>query len=93
MHVTFLTTKLDHGSFVDNLSAYAVRNVEIRVKGAVGKQAIATLYDLQGRVVLVKTLEEGSLNIIQTPNIKTSVYMLSVQDNGKIARFKIPVNE
>jgi hypothetical protein len=93
IHTSYVTTKLGNGALLDNLSAYAVRNVEIRVKGKVSKQAIATLYDLQGRTVLVKTLEEGSLNIIQTPNIKTAVYMLSIQDNGKTASFKIPVNE
>ena len=75
------------------LKAFAVRNVEIQLKGKVGRQAVATLYDIQGRVILVKNLEEGTLNIIPTPNIKTGIYLLSVQDNGNLNRFKIPVGE
>jgi len=75
------------------MSAYAVRNIEIRINGQVSNQAIATLYDVQGRVILVKTLEEGNLNVVRTPNIKTAIYMLSVNDKGKLHRFKIPVNE
>ena len=94
LHTSYQTTGLSEGSFdKTTLSAYAVRNIEIRVKGAVSKQAIATLYDVQGRVVVMKKMEEGSLNIIPTPNIKTGIYMLFVKDGGKMQGFKIPVNE
>jgi hypothetical protein len=93
LHISNLNTKLDPGSLVGNLSAYAVRNIEIRIKGNVSNQAVATLYDVQGRIVLVKTLEEGSLNVVRTPNIKSAIYLLSVTDKGKLQRFKIPVNE
>jgi hypothetical protein len=93
IHVSFLTTKLDQGALVDHLSAYAVRNIEIRIKGNVSNQAVATLYDVQGRVVLIKTLEEGSLNVVRTPNIKSAIYLLSVRDGEKVQRFKIPVNQ
>jgi hypothetical protein len=80
-------------AMADKLSAYAIRNIEIRVKGSVSKQAVATLYDIQGRAVVVKNLEEGSMNIIPTPNIKTGIYMLYVKDNEKVQAFKIPVKE
>jgi hypothetical protein len=93
LHTSYLSTKLDRGSLLGNLSAYAVRNIEIRINGNVSNQAVATLYDIQGRVVLVKTLEEGSLNVVRTPDIKSAIYMLSVNDNGKLQRFKIAVNE
>jgi hypothetical protein len=77
----------------DNWSAYAVRNTEIRLKGEVSERAVATLYDIQGRVVLVKTLEAGSLNVIPTPTIKNGVYLLFVKDNELIQKFKVPVRE
>ena len=93
LQISNLNTKVDQGSLVDKLSAYAVRNTEIRINGSVSNRAVATLYDIQGKVVLVKTLEEGSLNVVRTPNIKTAIYLLSVNDGGKIQRFKIPVNE
>jgi hypothetical protein len=81
------------GNGLGILSAYAVRNTEICLKGEVSKQAVATLYDIQGRVVVVKNLEEGSLNTIPTPYIKTGVYLLFVKDNQRIHKFKIPVKE
>jgi hypothetical protein len=93
IHISSLTTGVKIDTSFDSLSAFAIRNVEIRVKGQVSKQAVATLYDIQGRAILIKNLEEGSLNIIQTPNIRSGIYMLSVKDNGKIKGFKIPVRE
>ena len=84
---------VDQGSLVGKLFAYADRNVEIRVIGNVSKNTVATLYDIYGRVVLVKTLEEGSVNIIPLKNNKIGAYVLSVNDNGKISGFKILVRE
>jgi hypothetical protein len=75
------------------LSAYPVRDAGIRVIGKVGKQALATLYDIQGRVMLVKALDEGSFNVIPTTNLKPSVYLLRVKDLGKMQTFKVLVGE
>lgn len=75
------------------LSAYPFKNTEIRISGKVSKFTIATLYDIQGKVVLVKNLEEGSMNSIPTPNLKSGIYLLSVKDNQQVQRFKIPVSQ
>jgi hypothetical protein len=83
----------DQSTLVGKLTAYADRNIEIRVIGYVSKNTVATLYDMYGRVVLVKTLEEGSVNIIPLKNNKIGAYVLSVNDNGKISGFKILVRE
>jgi hypothetical protein len=83
--------KIDTNS--DPLIAFAVSKNEILIKGQVSKLAFATLYDIQGRVILVNNLEEGSLNVIRTPNIPTGIYMLSVKDNQKVKAFKIPIKE
>ena len=88
---TSYLTGIDNGTPASQLSAYSIRNTEIRVTGSVSKLAIATLYDIQGKVILVKNLEEGSLNSIRTPNLKTGIYVLSVKDNQRVQRFKIPV--
>jgi hypothetical protein len=93
IHTSTLTTGINPNLSAGNLNAYAIRNIEIHVKGEVSKNAVATLYDIQGRVVLVKNMEEGSLNVIQTPNLKTGIYMLFVKDNQKVQRFKLPVNK
>ncbi|MEO8416917.1 MAG: T9SS type A sorting domain-containing protein, partial [Ginsengibacter sp.] len=75
------------------LNAYAIRNIEIRIKGNVGSGARAILYDMVGRIVLVRKLQKGNFNIIPTPGIKTAVYILSVIDHGKRQTFKIPLYE
>jgi len=93
IHTSSMSTSIDGGAMDTDLSAFAVRNIEIRIKGRVSHQAVATLYDVQGKAVLVQTLEAGDLNIVRTPNIKSAIYLLSVNDNGKLKRFKIPVNE
>lgn len=93
IHTSDLTTGLETDLSNDKLSAYGIRNVEIRVNGNVSKQAVAKLYNIQGRAILVKNLEEGSLNLIKTPNIKTGVYLLFVKDNGKSQSFKIYIKE
>jgi hypothetical protein len=80
-------------SLPEKLTAYANRNIEIRLSGAVSKNAVATLYDIHGRVVVAKNLETGNLNIIPTPNLKTGIYLLSVNDNGKRTGIKILVTE
>ena len=93
IHTSYQTTGIDGSNLTGKLSAYAVRNTEIRVKGQVSSQAVATLYDVQGRAIVVKNLEVGNLNMIPTPNLHTGIYMLSVKDNGRIQGFKIPVRE
>jgi len=77
-------TGLDDETSAKKLTAYAIRNTEIRIKGEVSKNAVAKVYDIQGRLMLTKNLEEGSLNIIETPNYKTGIYLLQVNDNGLI---------
>jgi hypothetical protein len=77
----------------NNLTAYAIRNVEIKIKGNVSNQAVASLYDIQGKIILVSKLEEGILHSLPTPGIKSGIYLLSVNDKGQIFRFKIPINQ
>jgi len=93
IHTSYLTTGTTTDLAFEKLNAYAYRNIEIRLKGTVSAGATATLYDVQGRNILVKILEGSNLNIIPTPNIRTGIYMLSVNDHGKVTGFKIPVAE
>jgi len=75
------------------LSAYAVRNVEIRVIGEVGNDAIATLYNGLGKVVLSKKLDEGNLNIIGLPNLSSGLYLLSIEDKGMTQTIKVLIRK
>jgi hypothetical protein len=77
----------------DNLSAYSAESSEIRVKGNIDSRAVAILYDINGRVVLVKNLDAGSMNIIRTPDIKAGIYILFVKDLEQVHCFKIPLTE
>ncbi len=93
IHTSYLTTGLKDGILTDNLIAFAIRNVEIRVKGKVTDNAVATLYDNMGRMILVKKLDEGDLNIIPTSNLRTGIYLLSVKDTGVVQGFKLLLKE
>jgi hypothetical protein len=77
---------------VSILSAYAFQNIEIRIIGDVKRGALATLYDLQGRVVEVKKLEEGNYNTLRIPD-NTGIYILRVIDQGKMQTIKIFVKD
>ena len=93
LKTTSTTTGLEKETPAGKLTAYANRNIEIRIKGRVSKNAVATLYDVHGRVVLVKNLVDGDENMIPLPSIKIGIYMLSVNDNGKLSGFKILIKE
>lgn len=76
----------------DKLNVYATGNTEIRVVGEVSNKAVATLYDVHGKVVTIQKLGEGTLNVIPLANIKSGVYILSVKDQWKeIRNYKIGI--
>jgi hypothetical protein len=75
------------------LVAYQVGNTEIRLIGKVSNAAIATLYDVVGRKVLEKHLEDVTLTVIPTPGVKKGIYLLTLKDNEKTETFKIPFLE
>ena len=77
----------------EKFTAYAVRNVEIWVIGEVGSDAVATLYNGLGKVVLTKKLGAGSLNIIGLPNLSSGVYLLNINDKGTTQTIKVMVRK
>ncbi|MBV5314545.1 MAG: T9SS type A sorting domain-containing protein, partial [Prolixibacteraceae bacterium] len=93
LHVSSLKTGLDVNDQNDELSAYAVRNVEMRVVGEVSNRAVASVYDIQGRLVVTERLSAGSMNTVKLPSVKTGIYLLFVKDGENLQRFKLPVTE
>jgi hypothetical protein len=93
LHTSYLTTGLNAETLAGKLSAWAIRNTEMIVRGDVSSQAVASVYDLLGRLILTQQLDAGSMNSIRLPMIKSGVYMLHIKDNGKVEVFKIPVKE
>ena len=71
------------------LKAFAVRNIEIRITGEVTPNAVASLYDTTGKLILTRKLDEGSLNVIPTPGFRSGFYVLKVNDKGTVKGFKM----
>ncbi len=73
----------------NKLNAYAYQNVEIRIVGNVTSEAVATLYDVTGKAVIIKKLSEGSLNVIPVSSVSSGLYLLTVRDGVNTQTFKI----
>jgi DNA-binding beta-propeller fold protein YncE len=84
-------TSLFNNQLATPLTAYADGNTEIRINGAVSKNAVATLYNVRGCIVCVKNLTEGNLNSIQTSYMNNGVYLLSIKNNDNLQRIKVLV--
>ena len=93
LHTGDIISGLENQVQPGKLTAYAVRNIEIRVIGEVGNDAVATLYNGLGQVVLSKKLGAGSLNIIGLPNLSSGIYLLNINDNGISQTVKVLVRK
>ncbi|MEI6140955.1 MAG: T9SS type A sorting domain-containing protein [Mariniphaga sp.] len=93
LHTGDIVSGLDDQVLPEKFTAYAVRNVEIWVIGEVGSDAVATLYNGLGKVVLTKKLGAGSLNIIGLPNLSSGVYLLNINDKGTTQTIKVMVRK
>jgi len=94
LHTTALSANdLKTVTLTGKLNAYFSSDNEIRIIGEVSSKAIATLYDAQGKTILIQKLQESNLNVIPTSNIKTGIYMLSVRDTGKLQSFKLFIKQ
>jgi hypothetical protein len=77
----------------NNLSVYSIKNREITINGLIRQHSIASLFDIQGRLVLSQMLEEGSQNSILLPEISDGIYILLVKDNDRHLSFKLAVRK
>lgn len=93
LHTSFQGNGISDEMSGGSLNAFAVKNIEIRLIGAVSEGAIASLYDMAGHQVLVRKLTAGNLNIISLPGIMEGVYLLNVKENSGIRTFKLPISE
>ena len=76
-----------------DLNAFEYQNSEIHIVGTVTAQAVATLYDALGRVVISNKLNEGNLNTIPTPNMSSGIYLLRIVDRGTMHSFKLVIRQ
>ena len=63
------------------------------VKGEVSSAAVATVYDINGKLIVSKKMDAGLRNSIRLPMVRSGVYMVFVKDNGKTEGFKVMVKE
>ena len=92
LHTGDIVSGLEDQMLADGkLTAYANGNKEIRVLGEIGNDAVATLYNGLGKVVLTKKLGAGSLNIIGLPNLSSGLYLLNIDNNGTPQTIKVMV--
>lgn len=75
----------------NTMSAYFCYNSTIIIQGIVNNNATATLYDVNGNIVLEKRLKEGNYNSMQTPNISHGVYFLAIKKKDSLQRIKLLV--
>ena len=92
LHTSFQTTGIADELTAQELKAYMVRR-DIVIDGKVSSKAVATLYDIQGRSIMVRNLEQGMRNTISAQGLVTGIYLLQVTDNGQQFSIKIPVVE
>ena len=93
LHTADIISGVEDQVLSEKLTAYAVRNVEIRVIGEVGESAVATLYNGLGKVLLTKKLGGGSLNIIGLPNLSSGIYLLNINDKGTAQTIKMMIRK
>jgi len=89
LHTTDLISGSADREVALKLGVFNFRNNEIHIVGNVSNGAVATLFDVDGKALLISNLKEGDLNIISTTSCRPGVYILSVWDRGKKQGFKM----
>ena len=90
LHTSLVSSVIDP-VLESTLNAYAFMNIEIRIVGEVSSNAVATLYQVDGKAMIIQKLAEGSLNVIPISSFNTGLYILTVRDGVKLHTFKIPL--
>ena len=93
LHTGDIISGLEDQVLPGKVTAYFIGNKEIRIIGEVGNDAVATIYNGLGKVVLSKKLGTGTLNIIGIPNLGSGFYFLNINDNGTSQTIKVMVRK
>ena len=72
----------------NNLRIWVSRD-KLIIQGEIGKNASCELYDIQGRRILERRLDDGDLNTIDIPSGLHGVFMVRVTDGSVITTRKI----
>ncbi len=92
----YLHVKSAQTTGIDNLADIKINawmdRDEIVVKGVSENNAVAKLFDARGSLILMKNLENTSINRIKVNGINTGIYMLQVIENGKRTTSKLQIS-
>lgn len=91
LDITDLLTSVVYDSFSETLNVYTNQHKQLIIDGDIGKNTMAYLYDLQGRLLIAKKLNSNSQNRIGISGMKSGIYVLLVSDNRITKSFKVPV--
>jgi hypothetical protein len=91
LHLKSATTGTDYFDIGQKLNAWVERN-DIVVSGIENQNAIATLYDVAGKAVMVHNLHPSPLNRLNASALKTGIYILKVVQTGKTTGFKLHID-
>ena len=90
LHLSGLSTTSADEVSEKSIIAYKA-GAHIIIEGNVGQNAVASLFDIQGRLLSVNKLQNDLRNSFPVQGLETGIYMLQVTDNGQQYRIKIPV--
>lgn len=66
-------------------------NGQIYINGEIKGNAQATVYDINGRKLLTRTLSPGMQNQITAPENVAGIYLVKVEDQSRSQVLKVPV--
>jgi hypothetical protein len=84
------TTGIDNNGLA-KINAWMEKN-EIVIQGVTENNAIASLYDVRGSLIMKRNLQNTITNRINLNGIKNGIYMLQVVENGKRTGVKLQIS-
>jgi hypothetical protein len=91
LHTSEMTTRISEDAFSNQLKAYVNANKQLQIIGEISKQAVASMYDVQGRLVLHQKLQNVSEQNISIRHLAEGFYLLLIRDEGKQHSFKLKI--
>jgi len=73
------------------LKAFYNGNLEIQIEGSPGDKAIASIFDINGKLLGNYQLNGENLNIIPVNNLDKGIYILKIENSNKAYRTTIPI--
>jgi hypothetical protein len=89
LHTSVLTTRINEDLFDNRLLAYVNGNKQLQIIGKAGRQAVALLYDVQGRLAQQSQLEAVSEQIVPISHLAEGIYLLLINHETGQKIFKL----